>query len=395
MLEILLVVGSGDASAATVLAALTMADGAHVLGVDSSHFALEVARRLQPTAVLFTGDGAEVLAAARRLAVELPGTGVVAVAESASRGYEDGIWTTSADPGALAEVLAAIRTKGKGSGMLNDFSKDEVTREMNRPGSGELGARELSLDRLERLDRLETAAVLATGLAHDLATPLIAMKNSLADLSEVLNEVGELQGSPTAAPQVAAALDRGRAAAVELDEVSDYMHRLTRDFMRFARDGRADPEASADLSAAVRAAVRYTRTALVGRAVLDVRMPHSIRVAVDERTMVRVLVNLLLNAGKAFKRNDPGTNRIAIHVERRGAVVRLDVSDNAGGIPDRLRPHLFTPFASAKVRGHDPGLGVGLAVSRALIRQAGGELELQATDATETVFRCTIPAIEG
>ena len=68
-------------------------------------------------------------------------------------------------------------------------------------------------------------------------------------------------------------------------------------------------------------------------------------------------------------RSDP---RIVIAVEGEGDRARITVSDNGPGVPQDLRNQLFTPF----VTGRDEGLGLGLAISRDIARDFGGELTL-------------------
>jgi C4-dicarboxylate-specific signal transduction histidine kinase len=119
-------------------------------------------------------------------------------------------------------------------------------------------------------------------------------------------------------------------------------------------------------------------------------VPPGLRVAIDERRLVRILVNLLLNAAEAFGGTSSSGHVVVVRAERSKGSVLIDVVDNAGGIAEPLRRDAFEPFVGGR-GGRDTGLHLGLAVSRALAREAGGELELATSDATETVFRCTLP----
>lgn len=244
------------------------------------------------------------------------------------------------------------------------------------------------LDRMERLQRLELSAVFAAGLAHDLATPIQTLKANLAAVGEALKEVEDLARVMGLHPRGTAAITRGRAAAVALDEVSDYMHRLTRDFVRFSRGVRG-ATGHASVRGAIETAVRYTRTQLTGRAALALRLPRDLTAAIADRTLVRVIANLLMNAADAFREENPSRNWIVITSEVVGGKIVVEVADNAGGLSDLARQALFMPFA--KGTQTERGLGLGLAVARALVREAGGELELVASGPMETRFRCTLP----
>jgi signal transduction histidine kinase len=360
---------------------------------------LSVAARLRPDVVLLdaTVRGGDALEATRRLRAAVPGAEVIVMTLHESpaherRALEAGARALLGKPRLGAEldrVLAEIRQEREEetARMNSDFGAEEVTRDLSARKRLDAG----ELERLERLQRLELSAVLAAGLAHDLATPIATMKLSLSGVGQALQELEEILHAGGASPRITAAVTRGRNAVASADEASDYMHRLTRDFVRFARGG---PRGSGrgSVRAATETAVRYTRTHLANRASLAVRVPRELDVAVAERTLVRVLVNLILNAGDAFTGDDASRNWIVITAERIGDAIQLEVTDNAGGIPPEARRHLFVPLAGSHKAGGSGGLGLGLAVARALLRDAGGDLTLVATGPSETRFRCTVPA---
>jgi C4-dicarboxylate-specific signal transduction histidine kinase len=105
---------------------------------------------------------------------------------------------------------------------------------------------------------------------------------------------------------------------------------------------------------------------------------------------VRVLLNLLINASDAFPE---GASEPRVRVQLRGLGDRAicDVTDNGPGVPAEILPHLFEPFATTKQPG--AGTGLGLAVSRELVRAAGGELRLLGTGAAGSTFRLTLPVV--
>lgn len=87
--------------------------------------------------------------------------------------------------------------------------------------------------------------------------------------------------------------------------------------------------------------------------------------------VVQILFNLLVNAAQAMRES---TNKpcIRITLQSNDDQVIIGVSDNGPGLPASIRENLFRPFATTKAHGH----GLGLALSRQLARQAGGDLEL-------------------
>jgi two-component system C4-dicarboxylate transport sensor histidine kinase DctB len=97
----------------------------------------------------------------------------------------------------------------------------------------------------------------------------------------------------------------------------------------------------------------------------------------------QVLVNLLQNAVQACGAG----GQIVLAIAAEGKVVRLSVSDDGPGVPAALRDTLFQPFVTSKREG----LGLGLAISRDIMRQLGGDLVHEDT-ATGTRFTMTMPA---
>jgi signal transduction histidine kinase len=98
-----------------------------------------------------------------------------------------------------------------------------------------------------------------------------------------------------------------------------------------------------------------------------------------------VVRNLLVNA----RQHAPGS-RVRAGVRHAGSFVEILVEDDGPGIPDGMRHEVF----GRGVRGVDGGTGLGLHVSRALMRQQGGTLELAETS-RGTCFVMTLPIAAG
>jgi signal transduction histidine kinase len=98
----------------------------------------------------------------------------------------------------------------------------------------------------------------------------------------------------------------------------------------------------------------------------------------------QVLVNLVRNAAEAAGRG----GRVAVRLATRGAIAELSVEDSGPGLPEAVRARLFEPFFTTRPRG----TGLGLAVSRAIARAHGGELEAAPPDGRGARFVLTLPA---
>ena len=98
--------------------------------------------------------------------------------------------------------------------------------------------------------------------------------------------------------------------------------------------------------------------------------PPSLTVLADPAQVEQVLVNLMVNALDAMAASPERLLRVQARAD--AGRVKICVSDSGPGIPPQILPHLFEPFATSKPPG--AGLGLGLMISRRIVRSFGGEL---------------------
>lgn len=123
--------------------------------------------------------------------------------------------------------------------------------------------------------------------------------------------------------------------------------------------------------------------------------PKDLIVYADESLIAHVVTNLLKNAVEAIKEKKStevsedkhAFIRIKAYANEQEAIV-IDVTNNAGIIPDDIAAHIFIPFFTTKKEGS----GIGLSLSRQIMRVSGGTLSLhQDKEADTTTFRIVIP----
>lgn len=113
----------------------------------------------------------------------------------------------------------------------------------------------------------------------------------------------------------------------------------------------------------------------------------------EAQAIERILVNLVDNACKyAASASD---RRLHLTITRQGGNAAFSVRDHGPGIAPDLRRRLFTPFAksAAEAATTAPGIGLGLALSRRLARQLGGDLIYNAPADGGAVFALELPII--
>lgn len=113
--------------------------------------------------------------------------------------------------------------------------------------------------------------------------------------------------------------------------------------------------------------------------------PHTI--TADPGRVEQVLMNLLTNAQKYG-----GSGAIKVRIASEGSEVHIDVSDSGPGIPESSRERIFNAFERASGTQAIKGLGLGLFISRSLMEEMGGSLELIPSSAGAT-FRMKFPNV--
>ena len=213
-------------------------------------------------------------------------------------------------------------------------------------------------DRAEEQGRFAAAGELLGGVAHEVNNPLMAIASHaelrLADANLSAEQRNEMQSI----------LRQAQRAA-----------KLLRGLLRFVRAGEKRT-ASVNMNDVVRSAldlVSYRfgieEISIEGR--LDPELPTVIG---DSNRLEQVIVNLLSNALDALRSVKP-PRRLTVdsYTDDTGGRVCVTVTDNGPGVSPEIEQRLFRPFASTKGMR---GTGLGLYISRQLVREAEGELDL-------------------
>jgi signal transduction histidine kinase len=233
--------------------------------------------------------------------------------------------------------------------------------------------------RLAALQNLSAWQEAARRHAHEMRTPLTGARLELGRLGELLRR--ESLRRPDDIRQAA------ESAAQELERLG----RFTQEFTTFARLPRPRREPR-DLAALIAEFVATFGSAWPNLE-LELEPPEGeggateeTRAEVDRDMLRQVLVNLCDNSAHAAG-DRPGTVRFRLAGGAEG--VTLEVADDGPGIDPAVLPRLFEPYTTTREVGE--GMGLGLAISRKILLDHGGDLELVATSPRGTTFRLTFP----
>jgi two-component system nitrogen regulation sensor histidine kinase NtrY len=112
--------------------------------------------------------------------------------------------------------------------------------------------------------------------------------------------------------------------------------------------------------------------------------PVTIEVQIDEQMIEQVLINLIKNSVQALKGRLGAKIQIRGFYNKRGRP-SIQVIDNGQGILDEVIDKIFIPFFTTKQNGS----GIGLSLSRQILRLHGGTITAKSTPNVETIFTMT------
>jgi signal transduction histidine kinase len=219
---------------------------------------------------------------------------------------------------------------------------------------------------LQRSMRFAVAGQLASALTHELNQPMTALLSYVRS-AELMTEPLAGADERLAGTVRKAGEEAGRAAAV--------LRRL-REFYR-GEDTRLEPTDALSVCARVAGALqdRMRRSAVE----FKLRYREGVPTVMVDRTQLEIAIhNLLTNSLDAFDalpaKGSRG-RRIEVTAEVRGADVLIGIDDSGPGIAADLAERLFEPFVTSKISG----MGLGLSLSRTLLRHQGGDLWSEAS----------------
>jgi signal transduction histidine kinase len=232
--------------------------------------------------------------------------------------------------------------------------------------------------RLARAGRLHALGAFAAGVAHEVNQPLGAIANFSAGCLQRM-EAGRAESR-----DLERALSRINSAALRAGQIVDRVRRLCR---------QAPPERrEVGLESLLRETCELCAAEARGRGVeLLTRLSADLpTVVADPIEIQQVLLNLVQNGMQALE-SQPTSRRRTVQIEvaadHEGAVF-VAVHDNGPGIDVDVLSTIFEPFVSTKPEG----MGMGLAICRAIIDAHGGRLWCQSSPGEGSTFRFTLPA---
>jgi signal transduction histidine kinase len=274
----------------------------------------------------------------------------------------------------LRLALVAL-SAGEEDLQIDDRHRDTVGR---IAGMIEETSRAMARDR-KRLAYLKNLSVwqeTARRHAHEMRTPLTAARLELSRLQQLLATEGA-EGS-----------EEARQAALSVGEELERLGKFTQQFTSFARLPQPRP-AMHDLGPVVEEFVATFAAAWPNLTLRYESPGRPLPAALDRDMLRQVLVNLCDNSSLALRAIGEEGGTVTLRPGETAGGIVLDVSDNGPGIPPEIRPRVFEPYVTTRRVGE--GMGLGLAISKKILLDHGGDLEVLASSGAGTTFRLTVP----
>jgi len=217
-------------------------------------------------------------------------------------------------------------------------------------------------------EKLISIGQLASGIAHEIRNPLSSLQINLQGLSKV---------------ETLTKRDKQRIK-ICLEEIRR-LDEIVGEVVSFAKRTRLEVAPTN----AARLIEKSLELAQAEAEKLQIQIhkeidPHLPQILADESRLIRVLLNLILNAIQAMEVG----GRLELRAEPYLNGIEIQVTDNGHGIPKELQREIFNPFFTTKAEG----TGLGLANAQKSIQEHGGEIEVISESGKGTTFSIHLPA---
>ena len=231
---------------------------------------------------------------------------------------------------------------------------------------------------MERLNRMDSLAVLAGGIAHDFNNLLTGIMGNIGLAKSALSPESN-------------AYDK----LIRAERACDTARELVNQIMLFARG--KEPE---KLPFCVRDLLKENIDLIFRPTDIEteVDIPEDLwRIEADPGQISQALQNILINAREAVS----GTKNPKVSVKAENYInengrrfVRISIRDNGPGIAEELIPRIFEPFFTTKTRGNTTGTGLGLAIAYSVVERHEGQIEVKSKKGQGAEFSVLLPATD-
>ncbi len=242
----------------------------------------------------------------------------------------------------------------------------------------------MALERVHYIDVARSATVqmaserlrnsLLSALSHDLRTPLAA----LVGMADTLTA-----SQPALSPHQ-------QSLAMAISDKSLRMNDMVTNLLDMARIQSGEIRLRVEwqsMEEIIGGAIKSAQSALAHHA-LTIRIQPSVPLVECDAVLIeRVLCNLLENAGKYT----PAQTPVVIEVHPVGEHLQVSVGDSGPGVPVGQEEAIFEKFTRGNTESATPGMGLGLAICRAIVEAHRGRIWVEPASPSGAIFIFTLP----
>ena len=223
-------------------------------------------------------------------------------------------------------------------------------------------------DQLRKTERLAELGTLASGMAHEIGTPMNVILGRAELLMRKAKDESTRRGLETIVTQV--------------ERITKIMNQL----LSFARK-RPSEQGNVDLVWAIGNVLDMLVEKFTSHGIQVVQeySPDLPQVLADSDHITQVLLNLLLNACQAMPEGGTTTLKLC----PKGDMVELSIQDTGTGIPEDQVSKIFDPFFTTKAVGE--GTGLGLTVVHGIIQENNGTIRVNSIPGQGSTFIISLP----
>ncbi len=221
---------------------------------------------------------------------------------------------------------------------------------------------------LKDKERLAAIGETAGMIGHDIRNPLQAIINELFIARQAMSSY------------LSKDTKEGLESISLIQEQADYISKIVSDLQDYARPLNPEYETVklADLVTSVFQTINTPKNITT-----EINVQDSLEVRTDTTFLKRVLTNLANNAIQSM----PDGGKLTLTAYKKEYETTIKVSDTGKGIPEEVKPRIFTPLVTTKAKGQ----GLGLAVVKRLIEALQGTVNFESQKDKGTTFIVTLP----
>lgn len=242
-------------------------------------------------------------------------------------------------------------------------------------------------------EKMASLGKLTAGIAHEMNTPLSAMRSSLDELGKLVTEYHDSIGDKDVNDEDHQAIAKDMQKAIEIaTRAGDKASKFVRSIKSQTRDmGARDKQVFDIVHVVEETALLLSHAFRAARCELklDLQLRPALVMGIPDR-LAQVFTNLATNAMDAM---EPAGGTVVLRLEGVGSEIVISVSDQGSGIPEANLVKIFDPLFTTKPVGK--GTGLGLTIIHDIVRgDFGGLIEVESQVGVGTTFRIRLPAVK-